>query len=467
MITESPVNDQTERRRSASRLIGAAAAATRFRAAPAEVRERTLDVLLDMLGVFAAACERPELVRLRERLGAAPGGATVVGSPTPTTSYAAALLNAATTIVNQIDEGHRASRGHPGIHIVPAALAVAEETGASGGALLSAILAGYEASVRVGLSLGGMRPNLHPHGNWATIGAAVAVAHLLGGDGPVMAAAIDSAAATTPAPYRGTVQQGVSAHYLYAGVGAQIGITAGYAAASGFVGAPDTLEKFFGRIAGNAFDAERLTAGIDAERGAWSRYEILNNYFKLYPSCAHTHSASDALAALMAPRPIAPDEVERVEVRTFTAAAALSNRRPPTDLAARFSIPYVMAVTLVSGDLTLDSYSGELMADERVLAMSERVHVSLDQELDAGYPAGRPTVVSVRLRDGTVLERRVDVPRGDSANPVSRDELHAKARRLLARRFGDRGADRILAIALALGGSEPVSTLSMALRETA
>ena len=122
------------------------------------------------------------------------GAATVLGTAQRSEPALTALFNAAATTVTQIDEGHRRALGHPGIHIVPAALAIAECENLNGKALIAALIAGYEVAVRVGRSMRPLKPGIHAHGHWPVIAAAVAGAKLLGVDKAAMAHAIESAA---------------------------------------------------------------------------------------------------------------------------------------------------------------------------------------------------------------------------------------------------------------------------------
>jgi 2-methylcitrate dehydratase PrpD len=459
----------TGERVGAAGILGGAAARTSYRAAPEPVRHRVVDVFVDTLAVMALGSDRTEHARLRTMMAAGGGRSTVIGQSRPASAAVAVMLNGTTPTVYQIDEGHRQSRGHPGIHVVPAVLALAEETGAGAEALFSALLAGYEVAARLGQSLNSVKPDIHPHGNWGSIGAAVGAAHLLTqGDESVIAAAIDAAAAVTLYPDRAATTRGAGVHHLYAGLGAQLGLVAGYASACGMSSVPGCLENFMGPRSGRSFDPNALVSGIDPATGGWSRHEITANYFKFLPACGHTHTAINALLEARKRTGFGVGDVERIEVRAFRAAANLSATRVENDLAARYSIPYVLAAALLDDGFGLDALRDERMASDRLHELAGRVHVQHEPDFDGGYPVkGRPVVVEVRLRDGRTLREDCALSFGDVERPATREALHDKARRLLSHRFGAPAAEEVLSAALGLESGGELTRLSESLRAAA
>lgn len=453
----------------ASHILGYAAAHTSFSGAPETVRHRVVDVFLDTVAVMAVGSDRAEHAKMQATLGAGGGRATVIGRAEPAAAAIAALLNATTPTVYQIDEGHRMARGHPGIHVVPTVLALSEEHGLEAEDLFSALLAGYEVAARLGLSLGAVRPDIHPHGNWGTIGAAVGAAHLLShADGAVIARAIDASAALTLYPDRAATTLGAGVHHLYAALGAQVGLVAGAAAACGISAVPGCLEKFMGPRSGVRFDRDVLLSGLDFATLTWSTHEILGNYFKFLPACGHTHTAINALLAARGAAPFEVVEVDRIDVWAYLAAASLSATSVENDLAARYSIPYTLAAALVDDGYGLDSLPAGRMASERIHELARRVHVHHDPELDVDYPDhGRPVVVEVTLKDGKKVRHATQLSFGDVEQPASREAVHDKARELLSHRFGGVAAEQVLSAVLALESGGPLADVSTALRRAA
>lgn len=449
----------------AAARLARAAAATDIARLPGSLRTRVTDVVLDTLAVSIVGSDRPEHRRLRELLATGDGPATVLGSDRGAPASVAAFLNGTLPTVYQLDEGHRISRGHPAIHVVPAVLAVAEDRGSSTDDVLSAVLAGYEVAVRVGRALGGVRPDIHPHGNWPAIGAAAGAAWLLSaGDPAVIEPAIDGAASVAAAPDRAATTAGAGVHHLFAAVGAHTGVIAAAAAASGMDAVPGTLERFFGPRSGAAFAADPLVDGI-GDDDTWSVHEIADEYVKFFPSCGHTHGELTAVASLLAREPFTADDVDRIDVRAYRASAALDATHVENELAARYSVPYTLAAAVLDGGFGLESLTAERLRDQRLHALAARVSVRHDPALDAGYPvSGRPVEVTVSLRDGRCLRADARYSDGDPEQPPDRDRLVGKLRSLIAHAWGDEAADRVLAAGLALAGNGTVGTLCSALR---
>src|SRR5262245_10860667 len=155
------------------------AAETRVDSLPAATVTAARLVLLDTLGAMVAGSELAENRRLAELSASrAPGGqASLLGHRERSDASWAALVNATAGVALEMDEGNRHGGGHPAIHVIPAALAVAEERRLEGRRLLEAVIAGYEIGSRIGGATT-PRPNVHSHGTWGTISTAVAVARL-------------------------------------------------------------------------------------------------------------------------------------------------------------------------------------------------------------------------------------------------------------------------------------------------
>lgn len=400
-------------------------------ALPSAVRERAALVLLDTLGVMIWGGQDPFLRQLRSRYSRAysPGKATVIGTGERFDPGLAALLNAAACTVTQLSEGHRRSRGDPGPHIVPAALAVAEVESASGEALLAAMVAGYEVAVRVGLALAPLNPDQHVHGHWASIGAAVAAVKLLGGGARELQQAIEGTAALLIYAPSATVIEGTTVHHLYVGSGLQAAIGVGYGIQAGMTASIGTLEGYVSRRSGNSFDPSKLAAGLDPANPA---YEILNNYFKLYPVCAQVITAIEAVDEIRRQIPDA-GSVRAVTVRTTAAAATLCGGRDVhTTLASKFSIPCMVAARLLyPGQGPRELHAIDVEA-EPLRAMMRRIAIVVDPTLSPPYPDARPVVVEVELNDGRLLVARKQIPVGDfSGNPIPSSDIVSKFNQLV------------------------------------
>lgn len=446
--------------------LGAFAARIRLPDAPEAVRQRLEALVADVIATGVSGLARPDVARLHAAFAVGDGPSTVIGRRPGMPPASAAFLNAMPVAREQLQDGHRRARGHPAAHVVPAVFAVAEAAGADGPATLSAMLAGYETGVRIGLAMDGTPAGVHDIGTWATLGAAAGVAHLLtGGDPDAIAAALELAAALPAVPDASAVFDGWSGQHLYLASAAQAAVVHGQAAAAGFRAAPGTLERHFAQwtAADPAGFADRLTSLLDEspldEPGTWT---LLDGYLKRHPTCALLHGVNDAVEDLVRAGPFAPGDIGCVRVDTYRAAAGFTDPGPRNELAARFSIPWTVAAGLTRGPLNAGAFGPGTLADTALHALAGRVEVRHDPALDAGYPAGRPAVVRVELTDGSVLSTGVDgPPRGDGPGALDDEAVAGKAAVLLSAVLGERRARDVLAAVAGLGeqGPEPLGTV--------
>ena len=447
----------------ASRLARAAAATAWQTTSPA-IRQQALDYIVDTLAVIAAGGGHASLRGFIEQFSGGSGRCTVIGRSQTVPPTTAALLNGAATTVLQLQDGHRMARGHPASHVIPAALAVAEQIGASMDGFLSAVIAGYEVGARVGRALGGLQSLLHDAGTFGTIGAAVAASHLLShGDADQIAEAIEGAAAVALFPYRDTPLKGATVHHLYIGLGASTGVTVAQAVAAGMGSLSGTLDQFFGPRAGFAFEPELLTAGL-ASGDTWDDYELLKGYFKIHPTCAHLNGINDAVVELLERRAFRTEDIVRVDIASYGYALEYNTPEPINDLAARFSIPYAVAIALHTGALHAESISDVTIALPAVRELADKVRVEHDPSLDRHYPSSRPAVVTVTLRDGEQHRAETLISRGDDRRPLCAVERSSKALALLATRFGAERAPEILAVLRTMPEQPDVTQIGAVLR---
>jgi 2-methylcitrate dehydratase PrpD len=428
--------------------LAGAVAATSWADSPAAVRDRVADLVADCVAVSALGSGRPELVRLVEAQAATPEGrATVVGSARGWPSSTAAFLNASAAAADQLQDGHRLARGHPASHVVPPVLALAEERDLDGSEVLSAVLAGYEAGVRIGCAMGGTPDGVHDIGTWGQVAVSAAVARLLApGDAGAARRAIELSAAAVLLTDAATVFAGRTGSHVFLGASVQLGTSLATAAVAGLEPEAGSLDRHLGTVAARAWDPAALATG-----GGWDDWEVLGGYVKRHPTCAHLHGINDAVADLL-DRGVHGRDVRDVEVRASAGAAAFA-AVADGELAARFSVPTSVAVALLTGRLDETTMNDDVVTAADVVDLARRVRVVHDPSLDEGYPAGRPARVRVTLGDGSERTASADRPRGDADRAFSRAELAGKADRLLASRFGDAGRDVLTAVhALAAGG---------------
>lgn len=400
---------------------------------PAATREHAVRVIADTIGVAMGGARQPEIsafVAGEPPLfpGISDGAAHVLTPALPRAApITAAFVNATAGTFLEMDEGYRPT-GHPGMHIVPAALASAEALHASGKELVAAVLGGYEVTARLFEAFRFTYP-FHPHGHVGAVGAAVAVARLRRVD------AAEPAAIASTLPLLTVWQpcmEGATARNAWTGAASAIGVLSNRMALSGFVGSREAPRESFGGLVGELARPEALVEPVRPDT-----LRITGNYFKLHSACALAQSALDAVLALAPPA----DRVERVEVETISNNMKIAGQARPNDLSRRFSIPYGVAMAIVHGSAAPAIYG----TDERVDSLAERVDVRVAEDLDALWPAAMPVRVTVHV-GGETRSERVDNPRGHHANPPTPTDLRQKFEMLAAR--PDAGAlyDRLLGL---------------------
>jgi 2-methylcitrate dehydratase PrpD len=416
-----------------TRALASYLAALRYDALPAAVVARAEDLFLDWLAsALAGRAARPvtALERFAARMGPADGPSEILVSRRRTSPLFAALVNAAASHVVEQDDVHNGSVFHPGAVVWPAALAAAQETGASGRDVIAAGVAGYEAGIRVGEFLGRSHYRVfHTTGTAGTLAAAAAVSHLLHADADTMLHALGSAG-TQAAGLWEFLRDAADSKQLHTAKAASDGLLAAYLARDGLTGAAHILEGAQGMAAGMSSDADpaRLTDGLG------TRWAIGETSFKFHASCRHTHPAADALLQLMRDHALTPGAI--THVRAHVHQAAIDVLGPASEARtihqSKFSMGFVLALIALRGHAGISDFTEDALRDPDLRAFAARVEMVLDPEVDAAYPARWIGLVDIETTGGRALTARVDTPKGDPGNSLSRGELEDKARRLAA-----------------------------------
>lgn len=409
----------------------------RFEQLPRVVVDRTEDLFLDWIAsALAGRNARP--VRVLEQfsaiMGPSMGPSEILVSRRRTSPLFAALVNGASSHIVEQDDVHNGAVFHPGTVVFPAVLATAQHVGISGRDMLVAAVVGYEAGIRIGAFLGRSHYRVfHTTGTAGTLAAAAGVAHALGADAPTMLNALGSAG-TQAAGLWEFLRDAADSKQLHTAKAAADGLLAAYIAHDGFTGAKRILEGEQGMAAGMSKDADprKLTAGLG------ERWAILETSFKFHASCRHTHPAADALLALMQEHHLAADQIAHVRARVHQAAIDVLSpvTDPRTVHQAKFSMGFVLALIALYGHAGVTEFTDEALQDQEIRQFLNRVEMVMDPEIDAAYPERWIGLVEVETIDGRHFTSRVDVPKGDPGNTLSRAEIEDKARCLAAYQKG-------------------------------
>jgi 2-methylcitrate dehydratase PrpD len=391
-------------------------------------RERARWVIADSIPVIAAGMQQREMqaYTAKHLAEAAPGTAWVIGAGKRASALDAALLNGTAGTWLELDEGNLFAKGHPGIQVVPAAVALAQVAGYSGAAVLRAVALGYEISSRISRAAQ-MRLAFHPHGTYGVIGAAVAAGVLKQFNAAQMLELLNCAATMGMASSRQTLLDGATVRNIFTGHSGYMGLTAARLVECGFTGEIDGVGNVYGKgLYSDTFDPQRAVAGLGSE------WLIAQSYFKLHPIGRYAHSAIDALEHLLTQVPggrlnrEALDQIERIDVAAYMLAASLAGKNIVSSFGARFSVPFALASILYHGRSGLKSFDDDAVANPAVQALVQRVYVREEPSFTARYPQEQPVTLRMTMKDGTVYEGRCTVTKGEPSNPHTPADLTGK-----------------------------------------
>ena len=385
--------------------------------------------LLDYLGATFAGSRmmKEKGERLLSCFGQTPDS-SVIGFNQKAGVDASTFINGLSSHIAELDDGVRFGMIHPGSPVLSALLPVAEKEKVSSTDLLKGIIIGYEAEVRLACAI---QPShyargFHPTSTCGTIGAAMGVAAMLNFTRDEMSDAL-SAASVSSAGTLKVIEDGSEIKPLNVGRAAANGLMAAFVARAGFKGLDDALSGdtgFFAMMA-DEYDVAKLS------KGKKEPFSIEKAYVKPYAACRHAHPAIEAALKIKAEKGISPEGVKELRVITYR---GVIGKHDHTEIqgapSAKMSIPYGLAVALVTGKAGIEQFNSEHASDPEILLLAKKVIVSADDEISALVPHQRAAIIEVLTNDGDCFSERVNFPKGEPENPMSDGEVEEKFRSL-------------------------------------
>lgn len=438
-----------------------------------EVVTKVKHLLLDYIGYTAYGSEEESAGILRSVIGAmgGEGEAGVIGHPERLPAQNAAFLNGAGGHMAELDDTHRGTQSHPGDSVLAAALAIADREHSTGKEFITAVVAGYEAAIRVGESVMPTHytRGWHPSGTINTFGAAAAASKLLSLEEGRFTQAIAIAAGQAAGNFGHLQERGMLKDFN-PGRAAANGVLAAQLADKGFTGSKDMLEnsKGFGALYSDSFNPEKLTTGFEDSP------KILEVAHKPYPGCRHLHSSRDALLEIFeiarSDGSKLPDDLESVTARIFSTGAAYVDDPDPWApgkgiSGPNFSVQFNLALMLLEGEeglmrLYTPGYAMEKAGDERLRELMGKVLVVHDKELNREWPNKWASEVTLKTHNSEYV-RRVDLPKGEPENPMEYQELKQKFRIMAtAHAFTNKQSEQIRNVVENLDEIEDMTVLS-------
>jgi 2-methylcitrate dehydratase PrpD len=443
--------------------LAAYATAESFETLPAAAVQAARLAILDTLGVTLAGSVEDTAVRARALIAhrRSAAEATVLGTPLRGCVEDAAFANGTASHALDYDDVQASLSGHPSAPILCPTFAVAERAGASGAALVTAFVVGVEIESKLGRAINPAHYEVgwHATATCGVFGAAAATAKLLGlsREHTVHALAIAASMAS-----------GIKANFgtdckpLHVGHASRCGVEAALLAQAGFTGNPEALEHAdgFGSTHGGGAKPlwDQTTMGLGAP------HEIVDPGIgvKRYPSCASTHQSLDATLALIEEHAIDPAAVESVECGVYYLAPhQLIHDRAQTGLQGKFSMAYCVSAALLDRTVGLAQFADERVrrADVQAFMPKVRMFVHPEQTTRECLPT-RFSEVTITLRGGRTLQKRVVLAKGQPKNPLTVGDLEVKFRDCAARVLPAERVESVLAAVRALETVPDVGALA-------
>lgn len=433
---------------------------------PGDVTDKAKLCLLDFIAALLYGARSPmgEVGR-----GVLPlmgdGEATLAAQERTASLQGAAFFHGLIATADDLDDSHRFATGiHLSAVTIPAALALAEERKCSGRTLLKAIAAGYEVAGRVSRSVdAGLRARgWHSTGAVGPFAACAAGAVILDLGEKTIADGFGIAASGAGGLFA-FLAEGSSVRHAHGAWASANGLAAVMLAAAGMTGPRRVLEGKDGYLA--AFSAGHDEAFILAPSPvAAGNYEIRNAYHKIHACCGHAFPSITAALDLREKIASRLDEIESIEARVYKASASLTNPAPHTVDEAKFSLPYLIGIALVHGDVGHRRMSMETIRDSRVCDLAAKVAVKEDTAIAAAFPRLRSAELLIVMKGGEEIRHYVDAPLGMPENPVGWTELEAKFRDAADGLLGPDRSARLIDAIRGIDSADTVEDLAAFLR---
>src|SRR6266446_6332795 len=419
--------------------LSAYMAEARDRALPDNVLLETKHHILDTIAAMVSGSELPP-GRMAIEFARGYGGekiAIVVAAQILCGLIEAAIANGMLAHSDETDDDFTTGGGHPGCAVVPAALASGERFGVSGTHFLRAVALGYDIAMRAMRTVGpGMKET---HNLVGTMGATAAAGCAAGLNAQQMRWVLDYAAQQAGAgigAWRRDTEH-IEKAFLFGAMGARNGVNAALVVHSGWTGVNDILSGPNNFV--ESYNPKADPAGLIDQLG--EVFGVTLTTLKKWSTGGPIQAPLDALENLNKRQPFQADQVKQVVARVATSAAYTVNNRDMPDIC----LQHLVAVMLLDKTVSFRAaHDKARMQDPTVLRERAKVQLVPDEGLEKLIPV-RVAIVEVTLNDGTRLSERVEHVRGTPENPMTRDEVVAKARELMTPVLGSGNCSKLIA----------------------
>lgn len=443
-MISNPVKSQLNGRITAQ--FSAVCAEFRSDAVPAEIIQRAKLIMLDTLGAMLSA-SRPSFrgTQLLSRFVAQDcegGRCGIVGTSIRSGATNAALMNGYLGYGLDIESHHGEAVAHAAAAVLPAVLAIGQQTGASGASLLAALVLGIEVDCRVSLSIGAndlYERGFHPTSVAGTFGAAAAAGHLLQCNAAEFERALGLAATETGGLLAWASDQTEESRPFNPGLAARNGVTAAHLAHLGFGGPQGIFDEIskYNVYRAWALDGRGRPQELLEQFG--ERFAITELIIKRHACCAFLHPGLDGLLSILQEDGVTADQITSITMRYPRSGAPIIDNNELRSHRAQ----YILPVASVRGEVCFEDVIEDRSVEPEIQRLSTMTTLVHDDELDRTYPEKYATIIDVTTNDGRVHRRRVDFALGCPENPMTDDAIRAKFRRLAGQRVSSERVEQI------------------------
>jgi 2-methylcitrate dehydratase PrpD len=426
---------------------------------PLTVIDSTKDRILDFLGIALSGCSRNIHVPILKafNLCTGPEATTVIGQTEKLRWGEAAFVNSSMCTPDMTD-GARTAGLHPGVVVIPAAMAAAEFAGRTkavhGRDLIVAVALGYEVMVRIGRAMipSTVRKGFHITSIVGALASTTAVGKIMELNATEMSHAL-AIACTWSSGLLAALRAPEPFAQVQIGRICEAGISSVQLAQQGVVGIDTILENGFLPT----FCDEDRTDSIIEDLG--QDFMIPQTYIKLHAGCRHMHAPMDAAAYIVKENRIALEEIEKISVNTYSLAIDSGVKDPKTADEAKYNMPFGIAALLVCGDAFVDRFSMRNLRDERIRQLMRKTSIKHDPKLDQEYPAKRGTKVMIRTTGGREFFHSLDLAKGEPEHPLSKEEINNKFIKFTSPILGSQRRGKILGFIYTIDSREDLFPL--------
>lgn len=430
---------------------------------PTNVIDKAKLCLLDWVGCAIAGYNHPVSQKLVDVAIANKGRqeATIIGHNQKVPALWASFANGAISHAVEMDDGHKWSISHPGVTVIPPALAIGQALSCSGKELLTAIIVGYDISLRVGESVGPEHYEIwHTTSTCGTFGATAACSKLMKLEANQIADGLGNAGSQAAGVWQ-FIEEGAMTKLLHIAKVGFNGMLSSLIAEKGFTGAHEIFEgeKGFLKAMAKYPRINSLTKDLG------KHYKILESNFKVHSSCGHTHSPIDAIIKAKKEYGITPDQIVNINIRTYNTAFQLTgNIDPQNSFEAKFSMPYCVATALTLGKVDGSKFKQDILFDKTIRSVMSKIHMEVDSQLEKAFPNCRPVIVEIETeKENYIIEN--NYRKGDPENPLTYEEVEDKFVNLVKDIVSQQKIKRIIDLVKSIENIEDISLITKELMQ--